>query len=78
MPFSLPRATVVAAVVTAVCFLLAGAVGQNQDGWAGDALPQWLGNIAWFGFLLGLLATIVLGIALLVRRFTGGRDRDTV
>jgi hypothetical protein len=70
MPFSLARATIVAAVVTLVCFLLAGAVGQDQDGWLGDTLPQWLGNVGWFGFLLGLLVTVVLAIALLVRTMT--------
>lgn len=70
MAFSLARATVTAAVVTVLCFVVASAVGQDQDGWAGDALPQWLGNITWFGFLLGLLATLVLGVALLAKRLT--------
>lgn len=60
----------IAAIVTVVCFLVAGAVGQDQDGWAGNALPQWLGNIAWFAFLLGLLITLVLALVGLVRRFT--------
>lgn len=71
MPVSLARATVIAAIVTVVCFLVAGAVGQDQDGWAGDALPQWLGNIAWMGLLLGLAVTLVLGVVLLVQRLTG-------
>ncbi len=73
MFFSLGRAAAVAAVVTVICFLVAGAVGQDQDGWLGDALPQWLGILTWAGFLLGLLVTVLFGVALLVRRITGRR-----
>ncbi len=73
MSASLPKLTAGAAVVTVICFLVAGAVGQDQDGWLGDALPQWLGNIAWVGFLLGVLLTVVLGVALLATRLTKGR-----
>lgn len=76
MSFSLTRSAAVAALASVVCFLVAGAVGQNQDGWLGDALPQWLGNVAWAGFLLGLLATALLGMALLVRRVIGRRPAD--
>jgi hypothetical protein len=71
MSLSLARATAIAAVVTVICFLVAGAVGQDQDGWAGDALPQWLGNVAWFGLLVGIVVTVVLGVLLLVTRLRG-------
>jgi len=40
---------------------LAGLIGQHNDGpWGG--LPEWLGSASWFGFLIGVLATIVTGI----------------
>lgn len=74
MSFPLARAATVAAIVTAVCFLMAGAVGQDQDGWLGDALPQWLGNITWAGFLIGGLTTMLLVVAMLIRRMTGRRS----
>ena len=71
MSVSLGRATALSALVTVVCFVVAGAVGQHQDGWVGDPLPQWLGDVAWIGLLLGVLVTVLLGVALLVRRLTG-------
>jgi ABC-type branched-subunit amino acid transport system permease subunit len=60
---------------TIVCFALSGLIGQHNDGpWGG--LPEWLGSASWFGFLLGLLATILTGIYLLVRSMRG-RGRAT-
>ena len=48
-------------VFTILCFALAGMIGQHNDGpWGG--LPEWLGSASWFGFLLGVLATVVSGI----------------
>lgn len=45
----------------ALTVLLAGLIGQHNDGpWGG--LPEWLGAAAWFGFLLGLLVLVVLGV----------------
>ena len=50
-----------ALVVTVLCMLIAGMIGQHNDGpWGG--LPEWLGAVTWFGFLIGLLVTVVLGI----------------
>ncbi len=74
MSFSLARTAAIAAMASLICFLVAGAVGQDQDGWLGDALPQWLGDLAWFGLLIGLLVTVVLVVTLLVRRLTGRRS----
>jgi hypothetical protein len=61
-------------VITVVCFALAGMIGQHNDGPWGD-LPEWLGSVSWFGFLIGLLGVIVSGIYLLVR--TMGRRSAT-
>ena len=48
-------------VFTILCFVLAGLIGQHNDGpWGG--LPEWLGSASWFGFLLGVLATVIAGI----------------
>ena len=55
---------------TVVCFVLAGMVGQHQDGWV-NGMPQWIGDTAWAGFMLGLLATVLSGIYLLVRNLRG-------
>jgi len=55
---------------TAVCFVLAGMVGQHQDGWV-SGMPQWIGDTAWAGFMLGLLATVLTGVWLLVQSLRG-------
>ncbi len=56
------RNTIILAVFTAVCFVTAGLVGNDNDG-----AVQVVGDVAWFGFLLGALLLIVVGIARLVR-----------
>ena len=58
---------------TVVCFALAGLIGQHNDGPWGD-LPEWLGTASWAGFLIGLLATVLMGIYWLVQsmRSRGG------
>ena len=53
-------------VFTAVCFTLAGLIGQHNDGPWGD-LPEWLGSASWFGFMLGVLATVIAGISWLAQ-----------
>ncbi|MDT7571689.1 MAG: hypothetical protein QOE05_1863 [Actinomycetota bacterium] len=58
-----------------VCFVIAGMVGQHQDGWV-SGMPQWLGDIAWFGLLLGVLVTVLAGIWLLISTLRG-RSRPT-
>jgi drug/metabolite transporter (DMT)-like permease len=60
--FRSPRNLFLALLVfTVLCFVLAGLIGQHNDGpWGG--LPEWLGSASWFGFLLGLLATVIAGI----------------
>jgi hypothetical protein len=56
----------IALVFTVLCFALAGLIGQHNDGpWGG--LPEWLGSASWGGFLIGLLATVLLGIYWLVQ-----------
>lgn len=61
-------------VITGVCFALSGLIGQHNDGpWGG--LPEWVGSVSWFGFLIGVLATVVSGIYLLIR--TMGRRSAT-
>jgi hypothetical protein len=48
-------------VFTVLCFVLAGMIGQHNDGPWGD-LPEWLGTASWIGFNIGVLATVVAGI----------------
>jgi drug/metabolite transporter (DMT)-like permease len=61
---------------TIVCFVLSGLIGQHNDGpWGG--LPEWLGSASWFGFMLGLLATVLSGVYLLVRRMRGEGSATT-
>ena len=58
---------VTVAIITVVCFVLAGLIGQHNDGPWGD-LPEWLGSVSWFGFLLGAVLTIITGIMALMSR----------
>jgi hypothetical protein len=53
-----------------VCFLIAGMVGQHQDGWV-EGMPQWLGDVAWFGLLLGVLVTVLVGVWLAISAVRG-------
>lgn len=59
-----------------VCFLVAGMVGQHEDGWV-DGTPQWLGDIAWFGLLAGVLVTALVGVWLLVSTVRGHGSATT-
>ena len=68
----LGKLTAIVAAVTAVSFLIAGLIGQHNDGPLGD-LPEWLGAVTWFGGLLGALMTAVLVLVLLGQRLTRGR-----
>ncbi|HET6626085.1 MAG TPA: hypothetical protein VFG63_06820 [Nocardioidaceae bacterium] len=52
------------------CFLLS-ASGQPGAGWEDG--PHWLGNVAWFAFLLCALAFLVLAALTVVRSV---RDRS--
>jgi uncharacterized membrane protein YbhN (UPF0104 family) len=56
------RNTIILAVFTAVCFVTAGIVKNDHDG-----VVQAIGDIAWFGLLLGGLLLIVIAVARLVR-----------
>ena len=56
------RNTIILAVFTAVCFVTAGLVGNDSDG-----AVQVVGDVAWFGLLLGGLLLVVVGIARLAR-----------
>lgn len=56
------RNTIILAVFTAVCFVTAGVTGND-----GEGVVQVIGDIAWFGLLLGGLLLIVVGVARLAR-----------
>lgn len=58
------RNTIALAVITAVCFATAGVLGNHHEG-----LRQAVADVAWFGFLLGMLLLIVVGVARLARWF---------
>lgn len=62
------RNTIILAVFTAVCFVTAGVLGNDNEG-----LTQTVADIAWFGLLLGGLLLIVVGIARLAR-WAGARS----
>lgn len=54
------RALLAVAAFGAVCLFVAGMIGQHNDGpWGG--LPEWLGAVTWFGFLLSVPALLLLG-----------------
>ncbi len=54
------------AVLTLVLFAIAGVVGQDRHG-----VVQAIGDVAWLGFLLGLLFLLVGSVVVIVR----GRGR---
>ncbi|HMS61279.1 MAG TPA: hypothetical protein PKD63_03295 [Solirubrobacteraceae bacterium] len=56
------RNTIILAVFTAICFVIAGVTGND-----GEGVVQVIGDIAWFGLLLGGLLLIVVGVARLAR-----------
>lgn len=56
------RNVVALAVFTLVCFVAAGIIENDHDG-----VVQAIGDVAWFGFLLGALLLIVVGVARLAR-----------
>ena len=56
------KSLTVLAGVTLVCFALAGILGNHHHG-----LRQAVADIAWTGFLLGLLLTLVASALVLVR-----------
>lgn len=56
------RNTIALAVFTAVCFVTAGIIKNDHDG-----IVQVIGDVAWFGLLLGGLLLVVIGIARLAR-----------
>ena len=56
------RNVLLLSVFTAVCFATAGIIGNDEEG----AL-QAIADVAWFGFLLGLLLLVVVGVARLGR-----------
>lgn len=62
----------VLAVMLATGFT-AGMIGQYNDGpWGG--LPEWLGAVTWFGFLVAALVMVVLAVYLLAARLQWRRD----
>lgn len=56
------RNVLILAAFTAVCCLTAGIIGNDESG----ALAS-VADVAWFGFLLGLLLLAVVGVARLGR-----------
>ncbi len=52
----------VLAAITLVCFLTAGLIQNDHEG-----VVQAIGDVAWFGFLLGFLLLIVVGVARFAR-----------
>ena len=66
------RAVGVVLAVMAVCLFVAGMVGQHNDGpWGG--LPEWVGAVGWFGFLLSVPVLLVLSAYLLAAHLRHGR-----
>jgi len=59
------RNIIVLAAATAICLLVAGLIGQNDHG----TVTGPLGAVTWFGFLLGALLLVVIGVARLARWF---------
>ncbi len=59
------RNTLFLVAVTVVCFATAGVLGNHNHG-----IRQAIADVAWFGFLLGLLLLVVVGIARLARWFS--------
>jgi hypothetical protein len=59
------RNIIVLAVVTAICLLVAGLIGQDDHG----TVTGPVGDVAWFAFLLGALLLVVIGVSRLARWF---------
>ncbi len=59
------RNTLILLAVTVVCFAVAGILGNHHDG-----VRQAVADVAWFGFLIGALLLIVVGVARLARWFS--------
>ena len=59
------RNILVLAAVTASCLLVAGLIGQDDNG----TVTGPIGDVAWFAFLLGALLLVVVGVARLARWF---------
>lgn len=62
------RNTIILAAFTAICFVAAGVLGNDRDG-----VLQVIADVSWFGFLLGALLLIVVGVARLAR-WAGARS----
>ena len=62
MKFTLKRILAAAAAVTLAACLVAGIVKQAKHGFA-----FYLGDVAWFTFLTGVLVTVSLALAVLVK-----------
>lgn len=59
------RAVLALLGVMVACGFVAAMIGQYNDGpWGG--LPEWLGAVAWFGFLAAALAMLLLSAYLVV------------
>ena len=53
------RVIAAVAAVGAVCLVVAGLIGQYNDGPLGG-LPEWMGALTWFGFLLSIPVLVLL------------------
>jgi branched-subunit amino acid permease len=56
------RSLLTLAVFTLICFVITEAVGNHHHGFR-----QLVGDVTWFGFLLGLLFLIVVSVFILAR-----------
>ena len=66
------KALVALAIFTLVCFAVAGLMGQHHHG-----VREVTGDIAWNGFLLGLLLLVVASGVVLVRSARSRVRRST-
>ena len=66
------RALIGLAIFTLACFTVAGIVGNHHHG-----LRQAVGDVAWNGFLLGLLLTLVASVVVIVRSTRARARRAT-
>jgi hypothetical protein len=67
----LGRSALIVFLVGAVLFPL-GLVGPEEGGLWPDG-PGWIGAIGWFGFLICLLALLVIGVVALARTVASRR-----
>jgi hypothetical protein len=56
------KALIAVAIVTLVCFAVAGIIGNHRHGFV-----MAIGDVAWTGFLLGLVLLVVGSAAAIVR-----------